>query len=192
MVRIAGAGALASDSTEASCSAARARCDGTTPPSDPSNDELCQTSLHQWCRLKGESVAGTLTFPNRRNFQQLSERDSVATVGMFLRLLNSRLFANKVRRGRRLNCVVVREGSTRDFGKRLHYHLQLEPPEGMSASQLADLCQFVWRSLRKAGRQSRFETTRGDAWLGYILKLSDKPDGYLDSMIFELWRPPIG
>lgn len=126
-------------------------------------------------------VAVTLTFqPNRRG-DYLTEEIAQATVRELIKRLNK--FARRRVPNKPLYVIAIREGSTRaKDGVRLHYHLKVEIPPGMTGENIASKITQYWMKLKGASRQQNWVVPiSDDGWLSYILKKRSKHD-YADSI----------
>lgn len=127
-----------------------------------------------------EGVAVTLTFKPSRFPEYLSQRAAEAAVQELIKRLNK--FSNG--KGRPpLKVIAVREGGVgRSAGTRLHYHLKIEVPPGISAENFAKKVEQYWTRLGWASRdQNRVLPKSDHGWLSYILKTRSKPD-YADAI----------
>lgn len=133
-------------------------------------------------------VAATLTFKSGRFPEYLSEEVAGAAVQELIKRLNK--FANG--RGRPdLQVIAVREGCVgRNSGTRLHYHLKIEVPTGISAENFAKKVEQYWTRLRWASRDQNRVVPKSDlGWVSYILKTRSKPD-YADAIDWRNTRVP--
>lgn len=126
-----------------------------------------------------EGVAVTLTFKSTRFPEYLTERVAEAAVEELIKRLNK--FCNGKKR-RALQVIAVREGSAgAKAAVRLHYHLKIEVPAGVSNENFAEKVEHYWSQLRWAGREMKVVPKCDHGWLSYILKTNSKPD-YADAI----------
>ncbi|WP_314101090.1 hypothetical protein [uncultured Stenotrophomonas sp.] len=126
-----------------------------------------------------EGVAVTLTFKSSRFPEYLSEGVAEAAVRELIKRLNK--FCNGKKRPA-LQVIAVREGSAGPKAAvRLHYHLKIEVPAGVSNENFAQKVEHYWSQLRWAGREMKVVPKCDHGWLSYILKTNSKPD-YADAI----------
>ncbi|WP_139146352.1 hypothetical protein [Stenotrophomonas sp. HMSC10F06] len=135
-----------------------------------------------------DGVAVTLTFKSGRFPEYLSEEVAEAAVRELIKRLNK--FANGRHRPN-LQVIAVREGGTgRNSSTRLHYHLKIEVPPGISAENFAKKVEQYWTRLRWASRdQNRVVPKTDHGWVSYILKTRSKPD-YADAIDWQNTQVP--
>lgn len=140
----------------------------------------------EWAKDAGPSIAVTLTFRSKLDDQWLNQDEAREACRVFCRLLNTRAYGQKFKRGeKRLEMFVILEGGDGIEDKRPHYHLRIEIPSGWTADDWLQAAASEWRKLRWAGTQYRFEDVYSLGWLSYILKLRDKPS-FSDAIDVEL------
>lgn len=92
------------------------------------------------------------------------------------------------RRGRRVRAIPVMEGGSRPDDTHIHYHLQLDVPDGWTLDDWKQTAASEWQKVRWASaKQNCFRDVADEGWLEYILKLRDKPS-FIDAVDFENLR----
>ncbi|MHA8020107.1 rolling circle replication-associated protein [Stenotrophomonas hibiscicola] len=137
-------------------------------------------------------VAATLTFRAARPPAALTLEAGEAAVRELIKRLNK--FAAG-RRRRPLRVIAVREGGVgSNAAVRLHYHLKIEVPEGMTAENFASKVEQYWTKLGWASPKQNVVKPVSDAgWTRYITKRRSKQsyaDGF-DWSNTHLLPPPI-
>lgn len=123
------------------------------------------------------AIAATLTFRRRLDGHPLTLRTAEEAVRMLIRRLNYRGLGRDHRtRGQRLSVVPVREGGFEYGDSHLHYHLQIEIPEGWATETWIAVARAEWERIQWAAEQAAFEVVRDAGWLSYIFKTRDKRD----------------
>lgn len=136
-----------------------------------------QAALMEYFRNRSfRGVAVTLTFKPARSPEYLTLEVAETAIQELMKRLNK--FVNG--RGSRpaLRVIAVREGGTRAIdGTRLHYHLKIEIPPGMTGENFAKKVAHYWTQMKWASReQNRVVPESDDGWLSYILKTRSKLD----------------
>lgn len=142
-----------------------------------------QNSLLAYFRERDfRGISVTLTFRSYPAPEYLTVEIAEATITELLKRLDK--FIRGRSRGQRksLRTIAIREGGTRsDAPVRLHYHLKIEVPAGMSPKNFGKKVEQYWIKLRWASQdQNRFDIRCDDGWLTYILKRRSKLD-YADA-----------
>ncbi|WP_313456933.1 hypothetical protein [Stenotrophomonas sp.] len=158
-----------------------------------SNEERMNAALLTYFRehdFKG--VAVTLTFRAARRPAVLTLEAAQGSVRELIKRLNK--FSGG-RRRRALQVIAVREGGVSpQAAVRLHYHLKIEVPEGMTAENFASKVEHYWTKLSWASpKQNVVKPLSDDGWTSYITKRRSKQsyaDGF-DWINTHLLPPPI-
>lgn len=137
-------------------------------------------------------VAATLTFRAARPPAALTLEAGEAAVQELIKRLNKFCAG---RRRRPLRVIAVREGGVGPSAAiRLHYHLKIEVPEGMTAENFASKVEQYWTKLGWASPKQNVVKPASDAgWTRYITKRRSKQsyaDGF-DWTNTHLLPPPI-
>ena len=92
----------------------------------------------------------------------------------FLNILNCKAFGKGgMRKGMKLTCLPTIE----DNGVRLHFHLCLEKPEGLTDVGFAELIERSWAKTRFGYRQIDAKPCHDtDGWIDYITKYRTKSE----------------
>ncbi|RNF83867.1 rolling circle replication-associated protein [Montanilutibacter psychrotolerans] len=161
---------------------ARKRYDSRASASQGLTSGLTKVAQQQAALLKYfkerpfDGVAATLTFRSARSPEYLTSEVAQAAIHELMKRLNK--FVDRRGRNRALQVIAVQEGGTRaKDGTRLHYHLKIEIPPGMSGENFGKKVAQYWTQLRWASRdQNRVVPESDDGWLSYILKTRSKQD----------------
>lgn len=95
----------------------------------------------------------------------------------FLNVLNKKIFRNRARRTR-IKCIPILEGCST---KRFHYHLALDCPEKISASEFEIAIRSTWKDTDWGYRTMDVQRCYNDGWISYIAKLKTK-EAYSDAI----------
>lgn len=164
------------------------RVDGTA-----SKEEQMNAALVDYFHERDfNGVAATLTFRAARPPAVLTLEAGEAAVQELIKRLNKFCAG---RRRRPLRVIAVREGSVGpNAAIRLHYHLKIEIPEGMTAENFASKVEQYWTKLSWASPKQNVVKPASDAgWTRYITKRRSKQsyaDGF-DWTNTHLLPPPI-
>lgn len=158
-----------------------------------SNEERMNAALLTYFRehdFKG--VAVTLTFRAARRPAVLTLEAAQGSVRELIKRLNK---FSAGRKRRPLQVIAVREGGVSpQAAVRLHYHLKIEVPEGMTAENFASKVEHYWTKLSWASpKQNVVKPLSDDGWTSYITKRRSKQsyaDGF-DWINTHLLPPPI-
>ena len=133
------------------------------------------------------AIAVSLTFKPALGERSLTLDAAHNAVRMYCRMLNSRAYGRAFRKKKkRLAVFPVREGGSGLYDKHIHYHLQVEVPDGWNIADWLDAACEEWKHIRWASRhQNRFREVTDANWLSYELKTRDKPS-YADAIDWEL------
>lgn len=165
------------------------------PPIDgaASKEERMNAALLEYFHERDfNGVAATLTFRTARPPAVLTQEAGEAAVWELIKRLNK---FSAGRRRRPLRVIAVREGGVGPAAAiRLHYHLKIEVPEGMTAENFASKVEQYWTKLSWASPKQNVVKPVSDAgWTSYITKRRSKQsyaDGF-DWANTHLLPPPI-
>lgn len=158
-----------------------------------SKEEQMNTALLEYFHERDfNGVAATLTFRAARPPAVLTLEAGEAAVRELIKRLN-KFCAGRKRRP--LRVIAVREGAAGpNAAIRLHYHLKIEVPEGMTAENFASKVEQYWTKLSWASPKQNVVKPASDAgWTRYITKRRSKQsyaDGF-DWTNTHLLPPPI-
>ena len=150
-----------------------------------------QAAYLQWLSDLGieNAVAGTITFKRSFDGRPISAKAASDAIRVFARMLQSRAFGKRFRKGEDwLNFVATNEGGREPGQKHPHVHFFVEVPEGWSTEAWIDVVKQKISKIECFGADNCVVKTVFDSgWLDYMFKLSDK-QCYADAVeIMSLW-----